>query len=194
LPRTTRGQYIRRRVWPKLRIFTGRLFRSLFRFRSQRSAARHFNSARRRTLRAGTYVSALARLGTRLDVLCLLLKIAPTVFWARRAACYGLFRVNGQVVRDPVYCFRPRDVIQPVWSEIYRFSLYFKSLARTRPRGRIRETVFTRARLPTNLYPRLALNMLVYQSLPQASTFSPRSRLHSRYVNWYRLGVASGIY
>jgi len=49
----------------------------------------------------------------RLDVTCLKMRFAPTIYWARIVAEFGLLRVNGVTVYDPSYRLKPADVIYP---------------------------------------------------------------------------------
>lgn len=54
-----------------------------------------------------------AGLTDRLDVTCLKMGFAPTIYWARIVAEFGLLRVNGTTVYNPSYQLKPADIIYP---------------------------------------------------------------------------------
>jgi len=49
----------------------------------------------------------------RLDLTCLQMGFAPSIYWARIVAEFGLLRVNGKTVYDPTYRLGAADVIYP---------------------------------------------------------------------------------
>ena len=49
----------------------------------------------------------------RLDITCLKMGFAPTIYWARIVAEFGLLRINGVTVYDPSYQLKPADIIYP---------------------------------------------------------------------------------
>jgi ribosomal protein S4 len=62
----------------------------------------------------------------RLDVTCLKMQFAPTIYWARIVSEFGLLRVNGVTVYNPSYRLKPADVIYPNWDVAARFQHYFQ--------------------------------------------------------------------
>lgn len=108
-----RRRYIKRRRWPQLRRYNQKLHYSLFNLRDRRAARRHFKTLNGRSRPdVSAFVSLSRGLTNRLDVTCLQMRFAPTIYWARIVSEFGLLRVNGKTVYSPSYRLKPADFIQ----------------------------------------------------------------------------------
>lgn len=107
-------RYFKWRRWPQLRRYNQKLFYSLFNLPNRRAASRHFQKLNKRSV-PGTsnFIRAQKGLGTRLDVTLMHLGVAPSIYWARIVAPFGLLRVNGMVLYRPDDQLRIEDVITP---------------------------------------------------------------------------------
>jgi ribosomal protein S4 len=86
----------------------------LFKLRDRGAARKHFKKVAARSRPAiSAYIAMSKGLTDRLDVTCLQMGFAPTIYWARIVSEFGLLRVNGRTVYNPAYRLKPADVIYP---------------------------------------------------------------------------------
>jgi ribosomal protein S4 len=86
----------------------------LFNLPDRRAASRHFRKLNRRSAPAiSNFIRAQKGLGTRLDVTLMHLGAAPSIYWARIVAPFGLLRVNGRILYRPADSLLIDDVIEP---------------------------------------------------------------------------------
>lgn len=116
----------------------------------------------------------------RLDVTCLKMGFAPTIYWARIVSEFGLLRVNGVTVYDPSYQLKPADVIYPNWDTAARFQHYFKPYLRAREE-QVRRNRASTAFYPTNMEYHRATRAIVYKHAPDESDLRRSSRTRPAY-------------
>ena len=92
-------------------MYNQRLSRSLFRIRNTKVAVKRFQRLnRKKTSTTGLEVFT-KRHFSRVDVSLILMKFAPSTFWAREMTKSGLISINGQPVVDANTMFTPGDRI-----------------------------------------------------------------------------------
>lgn len=158
--------------------------------RDRSAARRHFkrlNGKSRPPISA--FVTLGERLTSRLDVTCLLMKFAPTIYWARIVCTFGLLKVNGVTIYDPAYRLQPTDVIRMNRGTIDRFQHYFKPYTGWRQARRRRNTRST-AGYPRNMEYSRATGALVYKHAPDESDLRKYGRIRAVYLRWFKLDSA----
>jgi ribosomal protein S4 len=182
-----RVRYIKWRRWPQLRRYNQKLHYSLFNLRDRAAARRHFKRLNGRTRPAiSAFVSMSRGLTDRLDVTCLKMGFAPTIYWARIVSEFGLLRVNGTTVYDPSYQLKPADVIYPNWDTVARFQHYFKPYLRAREEQQRRNTAST-AFYPTNMEYHRGTRAIIYKHAPDECDLRRSSRIRPAYFRWFKL-------
>jgi ribosomal protein S4 len=121
-----------------------------------------------------------AGLTDRLDVTCLQMGVAPSIYWARIVTEFGLLRVNGVTVYDPNYCLKPEDIVYPNWDRIARFQHYFKPQLRAREEHARRNRVSS-SFYPTNMEYHRGIRAFVYKHAPDESDLRRSSRIRAVY-------------
>lgn len=125
-------------------------------------------------------------LTNRLDVTCLHMNFAPSIYWARIVSEFGLLRVNGVTIYDPSYRLQPGDVVYPNWDTVARFQHFFKPYMSRRAIRRRRNKTST-AFYPTNMEYHRSIRAIVYKHAPDESDLGRRSRVRPLYFRWFKL-------
>jgi ribosomal protein S4 len=181
------AKYIKGRRWPQLRRYNQKLHYSLFNLRDRAAARRRFKRLSGRTRPAvSSFVSMSQGLTNRLDVTCLKLGFAPTIYWARIVSEFGLLRVNGVTLYDPAYRLKPADVIYPNWDTVARFQHYFKPQLKAREEY-LRQNRDSTAFYPTNMEYHPGVRAIVYKHAPDESDLRRSSRIRPAYFRWFKL-------
>jgi ribosomal protein S4 len=182
-----RRRFIKRKRWSQLGRYSQKLHYSLFDLRDRAAARRHFKKLNGRSKPAvSAFVSHSKGLTDRLDVTCLQMRFAPTIYWARIVSEFGLLRVNGVTVYDPSFRLQPGDVIQPNWDTAARFQHYFKPYLSRRQERRRRNKKST-ACYPRNMEYNRGTQTIVYKHAPDESDLRKYGRIRPRYLRWFKL-------
>jgi ribosomal protein S4 len=185
-----KARYIKWRRWPQLRRYNQKLHYSLFNLRDRGAARRRFKRSNGRTRPAiSGFVSMSRGLTDRLDVTCLKMGFAPTIYWARIVSEFGLLRVNGVTVYNPSYQLKPADVIYPNWDTIAKFQHYFKPQLQFHERGQRKNKAST-AFYPTNMEYHRGIRAITYKHAPDESDLRRSGRIRPAYFRWFRLDSA----
>jgi ribosomal protein S4 len=182
-------KYIKGRRWPKLRIYNQRLHRGFFSLRNTRVAQRHFKKLSRRKPKGSGFSKSLVGLADRLDVNLVLLNIAPTIFWAKVLASFGVFRVNNKIVCDPTYRFKQNDRIFWNWTVIERLRDHFQRPLRHYDQLRIKNTSVN---FPKNFEYFPSVRTAIYKGLPRPEDLQKNSRLTPFLFKMFREDSGSG--
>jgi ribosomal protein S4 len=182
-----RARYTKRRRWAQLRTYNQRLHCSLFSLPNQRSARRHFKRLNRRTRPAiSSFVSSSQGLTNRLDVTLVLMKIVPSIFWARVVAPLGLLQVNGKIQKDPAFRLVTNDVIRPLWDRIARFQHFFKAPLRYREKHQQRNRKSPKS-YPGNMEYHAGTRMIIYRHAPKSTHLKRSDRVRPSMFRWFKL-------
>jgi len=168
-------------------MYNQRLHYSLFNLPDRSAARRHFRKLNRRTRPSiSSFVEATRGLGDRLDVTLLHLRVAPSIFWARVVAPFGLMRVDGVLQTDPAYRIKPGAVIHLEWNRIARFQHFFRSNLKRREAYQRRAQRSTSS-YPTNFEYHRGTRTLVYRHAPDESDLRKSTRLQPNLFRWFKL-------
>jgi len=179
--------YIKGRRWPQLRRYNQKLHYSLFNFRDRGAARRHFKKSAGHTRPSiSAFVSMCTGLTARLDIICLQLGFAPSIYWARIVAEFGLLRVNGKTVYDPAYRLKSDDVVYPKWDTVARFQHYFRPYLRTREEYLRRNRASTTLH-PTNMEYHRGIRAFIYRHAPEEFDLRKSGRVFAPYLRWFGL-------
>jgi ribosomal protein S4 len=182
-----RRRFIKRKRWSQLGRYSQKLHYSLFDLRDRSAARRHFKKLNGRSKPAvSAFVSHSKGLTDRLDITCLQMRFAPTIYWARIVSEFGLLRVNGVTVYDPSFRLQPGDIIQPNWDTAARFQHYFKPYLSRRQERRRRNKKST-ACYPRNMEYDRGTQTIVYKHAPEESDLRKYGRIRPRYLRWFKL-------
>ena len=182
--------YIKGRRWPLLRMYSQRLHRSAFHIRNSKAALKRFRKATRRKAAQTGFEKLMVGFGDRLDVNLMLLNIAPTTFWAREMSPMGLLSVNGKVIRDAAFRFRPGDFVEWAWEKIKQVRIHFKS-----PFKRFNRTTLlqdTSLQFPGNFEYSPKLRAAHYLRLPRPEDLAEAGRVNECLFRWFRLDGGLG--
>ncbi len=170
-------------------MYNQRLFRSFFALRNSKAALKHFRKLRRRNPATSGFAKLLTGRGNRLDVILVLINIAPTLFWARTIAQRGILRVNGAVIRDPGYRVPDCVYLNKDDAKINELLKYFKSpLARfDSPKAKYRS-----ASLPKNFEYYSQIKTIWYKGLPKPEHIRTGSRIPSFLFRMFEQDSGSG--
>jgi ribosomal protein S4 len=182
-----RTRYFKRKRWPQLRRYNQKLHYSLFKLRDRGAARKHFKKVAARSRPAiSAYIAMSKGLTDRLDVTCLQMGFAPTIYWARIVSEFGLLRVNGRTVYNPAYRLKPADVIYPNWDTVIRFQHYFMPQMRRRAL-RLRKNRMLASFYPKNMEYHKGTRAIIYKHAPDESDLRRSSRIRPAYFRWFRL-------
>jgi ribosomal protein S4 len=182
--------YVKRRRWPTLRLYNQRLGRSLFNIRTSKAVLKRFRQRARRNTKASGLEHTLTGFGDRFDVNLMLLGIAPTVFWAREIAPMGLLRVNGRIIREASFRFKPGDYVEWVWDKLQKLKVHFSSLLKKRATSKIlKKSSFS---FPGNFEYCSKLRSARYLRLPRPGDLVASGRLNEYLFLHFRLDSGLG--
>jgi ribosomal protein S4 len=180
-------RYFKWRRWPQLRRYNQKLFYSLFNLPDRRAASRHFRKLNKRSAPVvSNFIRAQKGLGTRLDVTLMHLGVAPSIYWARTVAPFGLLRVNGVRLYRADDQLHPGDMITLEWSRIHRFQHYFRPLLNAREAFKRPDHLSTGA-YPTNFEYHCGTRTLVYRHAPEEADLRTSNRLQGNLFRWFKL-------
>ena len=102
--------------------------------------------------------------------------VAPSIYWARTVARFGLLRVNGKILCRADDQLHPGDLIQPEWNRIRRFQHYFQPLLRARENFQRPDRLSTGA-YPTSFEYHRGTRAMFYRHAPEEADLRRSSRL-----------------
>jgi hypothetical protein len=182
--------YIKRRHWARLRMYNQRLSRSLFHIRNTKVAVKRFQRLNRKKTNTTGFEMFTKGHFDRVDVNLILMKFAPSTFWAREMTKSGLMSINGQPVVNVNARFTPGDQIS--WNhgllKIYR--KYFEShLNKWEQHKQLQNSS---RQFPKNMMYQPKLGALTYTRHPTAADLHIRGRTNRVFFNWFRLDSRLG--
>jgi hypothetical protein len=181
-----KNRYFKGRRWPQLRRYNQKLFYSLFNLRGRRATRRRFQKLNKQSASSvSNFIRTQKGLGTRLDVTLVHFGIAPSIYWARIVAPFGLLKVNNTVLYRADDQLLTADYVRPDWNRISRFQHYFKAILRPR------EVFQQLRRLSTGGYPtsfeyHTCIKSLFYY-MPEEYDLRRSSRLQGNFFRWFKL-------
>jgi hypothetical protein len=188
-----RNRYIRGRRWSQIRRYNQKLFYSLFNFRNRRRAHRHFNKLDKRSAPTfSNFIRSHRWLTTRLDVNLVLLGIAPSIYWARVVAPFGLVRVNGKTLYQIDDHFRVGDHIQIDYERVQRFQHYFQPQLNARDLFQKPNKHSTGA-YPANFKYYSNIQVAFYAHAPEESDVRRSSRFQAGFSRCFKHDTVQGL-
>lgn len=185
--------YIKKRHWPRLRMYNQRLQRSLFRIRNTKAAVKRFQKLTRRTAKYKVGGDAFMK-GTldRVDANLVLLNFAPTTFWARSMTEMGVVQINGEAVTKKNARLSPGDTLTWNPGTLAVLKEYFDAPLKRWENKKERELVGTVLTFPSNFKYSTKLGYATYLRHPRASDLRLNGRINQYLFKWFRLDSRLG--
>jgi hypothetical protein len=184
-------QYVRRRSWPKIRMYIQRMHRSLFKLPDTTAAVKRFQKLSRKRTNARGLSAFTQGFFDRIDVILVQLEIAPTVYWAREMTKMGIIKINGNLNYNPQARLSPGDSFEWDQGAFAKTQAYFVSSLKEDDENKMLS--MSSLSFPDNFKCFAKLRRVYYLRHPSHRDLENCSRIDGDTFNAFRLDSAIGF-